>query len=356
MQRPCGRECGLATRTELDSARQPRYRAFLFVSISIVLFAASLRAWHIADRSLWLDEAIAANISRGTVAETLVLTRDLHSAPIVHPLILYAVEKVAADPLAVRLPSFVASMLAVVLILCLAAIPSIGQKTAALAALMLGVSAAQIRYAQEVREYSLSVLYAALLSYVFLSFSSNPSKRNSSALLYLTLFAAPLVQYGLALFSFGVLAAMLVLRLTDSDRRPTNSQILGAAGFLATGCLLSFVMTLRYQLGEPASYLESYYLTPDSTILRLFLSNTYHLLAFLLPGSAVALVLQARCSFTWSRRFGREHFPRCSCWHLRRLAPCWVVRFSASIPTVRSVSACFLHRFYACWQRRAWFK
>src|SRR5579864_4952086 len=138
-----------------DPGRQ--MRAFFLCATMVVLLAASLRVYHIAQRSLWLDEAIAANISRGTLSQTLILTRDLHSAPITDPLILYAVEKVNAGALAVRIPSLVASMLAVFLMLCFVTIPSIDYKMAGLAALMLSVSAAQIRYAQEVREYSLSV-------------------------------------------------------------------------------------------------------------------------------------------------------------------------------------------------------
>ena len=187
-------------------------RVFLLCATMILLLAALLRTYHIAQRSLWLDEAIAANISRGTLGQTLILTRDLHSAPITDPLILYAIEKVNAGPLAVRIPSLVASMLAVFLMLCFVTIPSIDYKMADLAALMLSVSAAQIRYAQEVREYSLSVLYATVLLYVFLSYISKKDKPSSPIPLYIALFGAPLIQYGLVLFSFGILSSSISFR------------------------------------------------------------------------------------------------------------------------------------------------
>ena len=194
------------------------------------------------------------------------------------------VEKVTAGPLAVRTPSFIASILAVMLMLCFVRIPSVDQKTAILSALMLGTSAAQIRYAQEVREYSLSVLYATLLLYLFLSFTSESAQRKSPTPFYIALFAAPLVQYGLVLFSSGILTALLILWLTQSGAQLKFSHILKASTCLAAGGLVSFVLTLRYQWGEAAWYLEDYYWARGSSLLRFILVNTHHLFTFLLPG------------------------------------------------------------------------
>jgi hypothetical protein len=260
---------------------------FLLISMLIVLLATSLRAYHIAQRSLWLDEALAANISRGTLSQMLTLTRGFHSAPIVDPLILYSVERVSTEPLAVRMPSLVASVLAVLLMLCFVTIPSIDYKTAGLAALMLGVSAAQIRYAQEVREYSLSVLYAGVLLYVFLSYISKKEEKDSPFGLYLALFLAPLVQYGLVLLCFGVLSALVVLALAEGRPGRQILQIVAAAGFLGLGGTLSLFLTVRYQWGDDAWYLKDYFWTPGSNIFQFIQYNTHHLITYLLPGAAV---------------------------------------------------------------------
>jgi hypothetical protein len=265
-------------------------RAFIVAAVLILLLAASLRIYHITQRSLWLDEAIAANISRGTLSQTLILTRDLHSAPITDPLILHAVEKVSAGPLAVRIPSFVASVLAVFLMLCFVTIPSIDYKTAGLSALMLSVSAAQIRYAQEVREYSLSVLFATVLLYVFLSYVTNKGKPASPIPLYAALFGAPLIQYGLVLFSFGILSTLFVFALMDRDRPRRIVQIIVASGSLALGGLVSLFLTLRYQWGDDAWYLNDFFWTPGTNLLRFILTNTHHLITFLLPGLAAAAI------------------------------------------------------------------
>jgi uncharacterized membrane protein len=293
----------MATGRDLNGLRQPVTQAFLLVSMLIVLLAVSLRIYRISQRSLWLDEAIAANISRGTLAETLILTRAEHSAPVAHPLVLYVVEKVNAGPLAVRGPSLVASVLAVFLMICFAMIPSIDAKTAAFSALMLSVSAAQIRYAQEVREYSLSVLYAALLLYLFISFTANHEKRNLPIALYLTLFAAPLIQYGLVLYSFGILAALFILRFANRQCHVRISQVMIASLFLAAGSLLSFMLTLRYQWGGKASYLKESYFTPGSSLPGFVWSHSRDIFEFLLPGpgaafiSAVAIIFCVVASF-----------------------------------------------------------
>ena len=273
-----------------DSLHLPVNRIFLAFSVVLILFAASLRIYHISQRSLWLDEAIAANISRGTLPETLILTRAFHSAPIVDPLLLYGVEKASTGALAVRIPSLVASLAAVLLMLCFVTIPSIDYRTAGLSALMLSVSAVQVRYAQEVREYSLSVLYAEVLMYVFLSYTSNREENGSPTLLYLTLFVAPFVQYGLVLFSLGVLAALLIVSLTDSKRRVRITHIVTGSVFLAAGGLLSFFLTLRYQWGEDAWYLQDYYYVPGSSFLHFVVSNTHYLFTSFLPGLAAAAI------------------------------------------------------------------
>jgi hypothetical protein len=280
----------LSAASNLNGPRRALSQEFLLCCIVVMLLAASLRLYHISERSLWFDEAIAANISRGTLGHTLVLTRNEHSAPIIHPLVLYAVEKTAAGPLAVRTPSFVASLLAVFLMLCFVTIPSFDRKTALLSALMLGMSALQIRYAQEVREYSLSVLYATLLTYLFMAYSSRREGRGSLVPLYLALFAAPLVQYGLVLFGFGVLAALVVLGLNDRRWRIRILEVTKASVFLGAGGLASYMLTLRYQWGETPSYLRDHYLTPDKSVAAFVLSNTHHLVTSFLPGLAAAVI------------------------------------------------------------------
>jgi hypothetical protein len=99
-----------------------------------------------------------------------------------------------------------------------------------------------------------------------------------------------LIQYGLVLFSFGILSTLFVLALTDSDRGRRIVQIIVASGFLALGGLVSLFLTLRYQWGDDAWYLSDYFWTPGARLLHFILTNTHHLITFLLPGLAAAAI------------------------------------------------------------------
>jgi hypothetical protein len=303
-------EAASTTDREVAKVQIPMGRALFVCSILVVLLAVGLRLHRIEQRSIWFDEAVAANISRGTIAQTLTLARAEHSAPIIHPLILYVIEKVSVRPFAVRGPSLVASVLAVFGMLCFVRIPSFRPRTAVLAGLMLSVSSLQIRYAQEVREYSLSVLYSTLLIYLFLSYASSGNRRGPRILLYCVLFGAPLVQYGLLLFGFGILAAIAVLGLIERKAWAGIWEAMKASAFLGTGSLVSFALTLRYQWGGGGpSYLQEYYLGPGRRLTSFLLTNTHHLLTSFLPGRAAALVSGVAILFYFAMCLRARVFP-----------------------------------------------
>ena len=269
------------------------WRRYLAISLLILTLAVVVRAVGISTRSLWYDEAIAANISRGSMSETIILTRLEHSAPILHPLILFAVERVAQTPLAVRVPSLVASILAIFALLGFTTLRSVGWKSAVIAALMMAVAASQVRYAQEVREYSLSVLFAVALVYVYLSFSESQHEKPSSKWMCAMLFLAPCVQYGLVLLGAGTLAALWILSLANKENKNwyRYKSLLLASIFFGCGCVLSYLLTLRYQWGGRPWYLQGSYFKPgSSSFLEFALWNSDRLVEYLLPGRAIVLI------------------------------------------------------------------
>src|SRR5271167_3811688 len=188
-----------------------RVSLFLVVALFLLTIGAALRVYHLGERSLWFDEALTANTSRTTLTHMIEATRSRGSAPVVHPYILYLVEKIGKSAAAVRAPSVLASLLAVLMMLAMVR-AKVSQYAALFAAAILAVSASQIRYAQEVREYSLSVLFATVLIYCLLRWEAAGSRNGQPVLLYAVLFFAPLVQYGLVFFAFAILST-IVLRL-----------------------------------------------------------------------------------------------------------------------------------------------
>jgi uncharacterized membrane protein len=263
---------------------------FLIAALFLLATGTALRVYHLGDRSLWYDEAVTANASRGTFMQVLEKTRH-YSAPVVHPYILYIAEKVGKGSTAARAPSAFASILAVLVMLAMVR-TRVSPNASLFSAAILAFSASQIRYAQEVREYSLSVLVAACLVYCFLRWEAVGSRSRHPWLLYGLLFLAPLVQYGLVFFAFGILSTIAMRRLLTHETSFSAWHSVIASMFLATGGLLSFFSTLRYQFhpGSTPWYLAANYYDPKTMSLLHFLgTNSKGLLGFLIPGRALDL-------------------------------------------------------------------
>jgi uncharacterized membrane protein len=282
-----------ATAAELgDRLEVPsRGRLFPIAALLLLTTGTALRVYHLGDRSLWFDEALTANMSRGTLSQMLEETRSRGSAPVVHTFILYLTQKVGKSAVAVRAPSVLASLFAVLVMLAMVR-AKLSHKAALFSAAILTVSASQIRYAQEVREYSLAVLFAAILVFCLLRWEAAGSRSRHPALLYAVLFLVPLIQYGLVFLAFGILSTICLRLLLTRDTCFRLSHVVIASAFLAAGGLMSFVLTLRYYQFRPGGqwYLAANYFDPKTMNLLRFLStNSKGLLSFFIPGQVIAL-------------------------------------------------------------------
>lgn len=280
-----------------ESAEMPKtsFRGVFFIVAALLVLAigGALRVYHLGNRSLWFDEALTANSSRSTLTHMMEAQRARGSAPVVHPYILYLVEKVGKGAVAVRMPSVLASLLAVFMMLAMVR-AKVSQNAALFAAAILAVSASQIRYAQEVREYSLSVLFATILVYCLLKWEATGSRSRHPVLLYGVLFLVPLVQYGLVLLAAAVLSTIVLRLLLARDTRFRISHVIVGSASLAAGGLLSFFLTVRYQFhpGQGQWYLAANYFDPKTmSLLRYLGTNSKGLLSFFIPGQLVSLCL-----------------------------------------------------------------
>ena len=290
------------------------YRNY-FLGTAILLFAVGVafRAYHLGDRSLWFDEALTADMSRGTLIRMLEQQRAHGSAPVVHALILYLVQKWGTGPVTVRVPSVLASLLAILLMLAMVR-AKVSHNAALISAAILAISVSQIRYAQEVREYSLSILFATILVFCLLKWESVDSRSGHPIGLYAALFLAPLVQYGLIFLGIGIWVTIGLRLLLACDTRFRFSHLVIGSVFLGAGGLLSFVLTLHYQFQAHTKnvwYLTAYYFDPKTMNLWSFLSNnTYGLLIFSMPGRAITLcVVIAAPVFCISQIRSRKYDP-----------------------------------------------
>jgi len=270
------------------SEQEVRWKPYLFACALLLLAAASARFHGLSDRSLWLDEAFAANNSRGSLVDTVGNTQQRNSSPIIYPLILQLALKIDDSAASARMPSAVASLLAIVVLLSLPRV-GIDRRVAFLAALMLAFSSSQIRYAQEVREYSLAVFLATAMLYTYLLYCS---ERERKWPLTVTLLIAPLVQYGLVLLGAAILVSIFAERWRKVSWRHALLGATPPAAAMAIGGGISLWLTLRFQWRHTSAwYLESHFYGGNPTDLisigKFLLSNLYGLFSFVLPGSLV---------------------------------------------------------------------
>ncbi len=274
--------------------------------VCLLVAAAGLRFHDLPEKSLRHDEAAAANISRGALSEVIPGTRCCNSSPILYPLVLYAAQKVESTPFSIRIVPATASVLTVAVMLFL--LPRLGAARGAafLAALLATLSVEAIRHAQDAREYSIDALLAVLMLAGLLWYLRDGRK----ALLCVSLFLAPLLQYGLVLFGVAVIgAAVVASRVSGQERRCAYPGRIGEwlkrrldlaapCGFFLAGGTLSYLMTLRYQWQEgglgSGGYLSPYYYQGEfdtHSIFEFSIDGIWSLLTYHLPEVVVIAAL-----------------------------------------------------------------
>lgn len=265
-------------------AFRPWGRSLSIIAVLLLALTVGLRLHRLGTRSLWYDEAVTANASRDTLPRVLDATRH-YSAPMAYPYLLYLVERVASSPVAVRMLSVLASVLAVLLMLAMGK-TGVSPEAAIFGAAMLACSSSQIRYAQEVREYALAVLVATILIYLFLRWETPGARSRQPWLLYIALFLAPLVQYGLALYSGAILASIAIRIVLVRDTRFRASHLALATVALGAGCVTTLLLTLRFQFHHAGVqwYLAGNYFDPKrSSLFRFLAGASTDLLRFMIP-------------------------------------------------------------------------
>ena len=239
----------------------------------LLVVAAGLRFHDISEHYLWYDEAVAANISSGTLSEVISGTRCCSPSPILHPLVLYAVQKIESTRFSVRFLPATASVLVVAVMLLWLPRLGVARGAAFLAALLATLSVAAIQHAQDVREYSIDALVALLMLAGLLRYLRDGKK----VLLCASLFLAPLVQYGLVLFGVAVIGAAVVapcvagpegrsppgLARRIGDWLQRRRDLAAPCGFFLAGSIVSYLATLRGQLYgvgfDSADYMSMYH-------------------------------------------------------------------------------------------------
>ena len=297
---------------------------------ALLAVAAALRFYDLGGADLHSDEAIDVLQARGSFSEMIESLRCCNSGPVVRSLLLRAAQFVSISEFSVRVPSAVASVLTVAALVFLLPRVGVGKPAAFLAGLMATVSAPALLHARDARIYGIDALVAALIIVGLLAYLKSGRK----ALLCVSLFIAPLTQFGLTLFAAAALGTLAISRaaalLAPASRLgytapgaaaeaaplgPPQASTGRRAGvarrmirlgldlawpsacFLA-GCAATYALTLRYQLAaleRVSGYLPShYYASSESESVLVFaLSGIWDMLNYHLPVAAALAGLAA---------------------------------------------------------------
>jgi hypothetical protein len=230
---------------------------YALASFALLALAVALRFYNIGGTSLWFDEAVYARLPIADFFTFIEDTRNRNSSPILLPLAYFLVGETDSALLVRLLPAlFSASAVLLVLLLSQAGVDKV---VALLSGFILAVAPIQIQYAQEVREYSLSVFVAAavIFAQARLLYNNNPR----GLIIYcVVLFLAPLASYASVFVAAASLSAYVVILLARRTAR--IAALLTPSVFLLLGCVLTYLLTAKYQFGvAKAPYLADHY--PD---------------------------------------------------------------------------------------------
>ncbi len=282
-------------------------------AVGLLIVAAALRCYNLPGNTLWFDEANIVYMAGGTPWEMVNAIRHGDVHPILNPLLLNGVQRIDLSPLAVRLPSVLASVLTIGVMLFLLPRWGLPRGAALLAALLAALFPAAIGEGQNARLYSLDALLAVLLIAGWFQYRQT----GKIVLLSIGLLLSPLTHYALVLFGAAVLAAALTGRAGDAGNaemveREGNEPpdlryrirrywqrrraLLGPVIAFLVGCLATYWLTLRFHLeeqGRVIAYLQPFYYGGEfydpAALLQFVITRTGDFLRWPLPDGVALL-------------------------------------------------------------------
>jgi hypothetical protein len=268
------------------------FRRPLLYVVMITLLGAFLRIYHLGFKTLWYDELVIYANSLGSISEIVQKNAIGNSAPPTFTFLVHFISYLGHSEFWLRLPSCIAGILA---------IPAgyfafkryAGKMGAIFGCLLLAVAHTQVRYSQEVREYSFVVLFTILLFY-FTTRAIYEKEMKQFFLFGITAAISILFQYGLALV-VAVLSGIIFGYLVKDARRKIWWFVLSYIPVVLSVVLVYFI-SLRYQY-QPRGFASSSYLSGSyfgwdiASLPAFFIYNTEAIFRYAFDGKCEALLL-----------------------------------------------------------------
>lgn len=261
----------------------PSRREVLLVISAITVLGAIPRFAYLGQSSLWLDEAIYYWIANGGIVDILRENTAYGAGGALFPILVRPFLFLSDSEASVRALACIAGVagIPVVYLLCRLFVRS---RWAYAAPLMVAMSPTQIRYSQELREYSIAFLIAALLLIAFLSIVRGRTRAGCIAFGVLAVVSL-LMQYGLIVFLVGLNALFLCLLLVK--RVPTDRVVpwmltqLAVLPFAAA----AYGLSIRHQFRRTdQDYLShGYWHGTAHDLARMLFGNTWEITGYAFP-------------------------------------------------------------------------
>lgn len=210
-----------------------------------------LRAYNLAEQSLWFDELLSVSISRLGWKEVILSPGSID--PPLYYLLLHFWLYISSDDITIRSLSALAGVFSVPALYILGR-ECFDRKTGVLAALIMAIAPLQLFYAQEARMYSLLVLFSILSIWAYIRAQTLNRKRDW--IIWVTMMALAIYTHtfaGLVLLALDLDALIRWYR----KRQDIKPAMLGniALGLALFPSLLLVIQKLEWLL--PALWLKS---------------------------------------------------------------------------------------------------
>ena len=256
------------------------------VVLSITVFGAGLRLYHLGYKSLWLDEARIYWISQGDFRHIILKNATQNSAPPTFPVIVNLMSKIGDSEALLRLFSCLVGI---------AAIPSIyyfsrrlvSRNAAYFSAFIVALVPSQVMYSQELREYSFTFLLTCFILHTFYSYLQKPNWRHLFLFTCVGVICV-FVQYGLALLILSLNLIIVIELFFVLPRKPFLTKWILGQLFILAAVIVVYHISIMHQL-KPGGLDHHSYLSQacwDGTCRGFFslaLYNTYNIFVFAYP-------------------------------------------------------------------------
>lgn len=225
-------------------ARRP---VWLGASTAVLLLAAALRIVGLNARPLWFDEAIEYWMSAAPFAEVHLAVAEATHDPPFYSYLLHLWRLTGIQDFWLRLPSLAFSLFGVAGVIRLGELTG-GRAVGLLAGLLLTVSAADVRYAQEVGQYSMLVCLVSWNA-LFLLQAHAHNRWRWWLLWGATAGVGLYSHYGMAIAVFALAATVIALNLRRRRWTAVWRHALTGGGVLLL-LLPLFLIIIPRQLGR----------------------------------------------------------------------------------------------------------